>query len=226
MRATASSDGLAAVLAHGIIPAVTLSARLLREAIDEPLRPFGFSQVGRRQVWMRQATGLDHAVSLESGRGGWSVRWDIVHPGVGELLHGRRAQPADVRYTGFIVGTARSSLRPGVIAHFGRDDLQDGVALSRGLALAAVQVAEWTADFTAVQEVIAYLTQRPGQKLRDPRVTIPGNWPFRLFTAAALAVVSGYPDAQGLGEAAIKALAPWRGRTTDERIQRLEDALS
>src|SRR4029079_6429132 len=45
-----------------------------------------------------------HAVSLEWSRGSWGVRWDIVHPRVGGLLQGRRAEPFEVAYSGFITG--------------------------------------------------------------------------------------------------------------------------
>jgi hypothetical protein len=208
----------------GIVRSVALPARFLHEAFDEPLGPLGFARVARRQVWLRAARGVEHAVSLESRSGTCMVRWDVVHPAVGELLHGRRADPSDVRYSGFITGTAQAALRSGVVARFKPTDVVDG-SLTAAVASAAEQVAEWTADFATARLVIDYLMQHPGQKLDDPRVVVPVHWPLRLFTAAGLAAVESEPDAQDLAAQAIDALGSGAPPTA-ERLQRLEDVLA
>jgi hypothetical protein len=206
-------------------PVVRLSAPFLRQAFDEPLGPFGFARIGRRQVWMRAADGLDHAVSLEWHHS-WKVRWDVVHPAVGEVLHGKRVEPYAVSYSGFITGLASARLGQGVVASFRQEDLSDPDRLARGVARATAQVAEWSDDFRMPDVVIDYLLAKPGQKLRDPRVAVPGNWPLRVFTAAALAAVVGRFDARELAERVVAESAPLRGGVTDERNQRLQALLA
>jgi hypothetical protein len=197
-----------------------LPYRFLSDAMDGPLSPFGFARVDRRQVWMRSVGDLAHAVSLEWSRGSWGVRWDVVHPSVGELLHGKHIEPHDVAYSGFITGWAQPSLGPDVIAHFKPADVQDNNAsLMDGVGRGAAQVAGWTNDFATARSIIEYLIQDPGQKLVDPRVVIPVNWPLRLYTAAALAVVEGESDGTDLADRAAETLA-----ATDPRIDRLRRA--
>jgi hypothetical protein len=63
-------------------------------------------------------------VSLEPHGRNWSVRWDIDHPEVGEILHGKFEEPARVSYPSFITGWASKHEPPGrVVAHFNRDDV-------------------------------------------------------------------------------------------------------
>ncbi|MFN8192360.1 MAG: hypothetical protein U0R78_18445 [Nocardioidaceae bacterium] len=153
------------------------------------------------------------------------MRWDIVNPAVGQLLYGKLAEPYEVAYSGFITGQALSRLQDGVVGYFGPEDVQNDPLLAQGVGQGATQVAMWTEDFTSVRGIIEYLTQRPGEKLLDPRGILPGTWPHRLFVAAAVAVTAGEPDGRHLAELAIEAIAPWRGRSTDEGIARLRAAL-
>lgn len=197
---------------------MALPVRFLREAFDDPLRPVGFSRVGRRQVWLRQRPSFAHAVSVETYSTARTVRWDIVNPAVGMVLHGRLAEPADVPYTGFVTGTAQATAG-GVVSRFGSGDVDDR-AVVVGVAAAATQVAGWMATFATTSDVINFLTQRPGEPLRDARVTVPTNWPLRVFTAAALATVEHHEQAEDLVEVAISAMAPF-GEIDRQRIQRL-----
>jgi hypothetical protein len=196
----------------------------LRDAFDAPLRPLGFSRAGRRQVWLRDCAGLAHAVSLESYSKFWTVRWDIVNPAVGKLLHGRLADVADVRWTGFITGTAQVAFGEGLQARFGLDEVADQAAIA-GVAAAVTQVATWTGEFNNVRRTIEFLTQNPGEKLRVVGMTVPSNWPLRAFTAAALAVVDAQPDATELVEQAVAAMASL-GETGHTRAARLVAALA
>lgn len=206
---------------------VALPARFIRIALNEPLVSLGFTRVGRRHVWLRDVGRLQHAVSLEYHWGSWGVRWDVVHPGVGELLHGKLVEPARVAYSGFIGGWASTHHPPpGVVVFFERDDIETKPGLAEGVAKAAVQVGDWTSEFDSVRGTLDYLLQAPGDKLPDKRVISPAHWPLRIYTAAALATVEREPGATELAERAIEALARFRGSLTDERIERLTTALN
>lgn len=195
---------------------MSLSVALLRDGFGRPLEPLGFSRVGRRQVWIRECPGFAHAVSMERYAATWTVRWDVVNPRVGHLLHGVPVVADDVRYSGFISGTARVAFRKGAT---------EDEPLINAVSGAVAEVAAWFSDFMTVQQTIEFLTQDPGEKLRDPRVTVPSNWALRIFTAAALAVTERQESAADLVERATEAM----GSSSDvarERTQRLFGALS
>lgn len=206
-----------------ILAYVPLNSTLINQAINAPLSGMGFSRVGRRNVWMREGRGIDHAVSLEYSHGSWKVRWDVVQPAVGAILHGTLAAAADVAYSGIVTGLAQPALRPGVVATFAEADfLHPG--LIGGVKLAALQVAEWLDDFGDSRDVILYLVQ--DFEGRDRGVIVPFHRPLRLFTAAALAAVDGAPDAADLAAEAAEAIGQPRDRIIDERMKRLATALS
>jgi hypothetical protein len=203
---------------------VTLPSRLLAEAFTAPLGDLGFARVGLRNVWMRERDGIDHAVSIESSRGSWKVRWDVVQPAVGGILHDKVNAGPEVAYSGIVAGTAHPSMRAGVIASFTADDAQDTESVIGGLKLAGLQVAAWLDDFGDVPALLSYLTRDSDD--RDPRVTFPAHKPLRLLTAAALAAVSHRPEAEDLAARAREALGQRHDRTTQDRLARLAAALA
>ena len=202
---------------------MAIPAKFLREAFDEPLSDLRFVRVGRRHVWMRSGDGIDHAISLEGSHGSHKVRWDVVHPAVGELLHGRHTDRADVAYSGVITGAAAPALRSGVVASFRQEDTEEQGGLVAGVREAAVQVAGWLDDFEGTVSAIGYLTQ--DFDVPDRRVVFPAHTPLRLYVAAGLAASDGVPGAEELAERAIESLTPFTDSLTSERIDRLRAAL-
>lgn len=97
---------------------MSLPSTFVSQALDLPLRGVGFARVARRNVWLREGRGIGHAVSLEFSHGSWKVRWDVVQPAVGAILHGKLAGQADVAYSGIVTGTAQAAPSSGVVAAF------------------------------------------------------------------------------------------------------------
>ncbi len=172
---------------------------------------------------MHEGLLVAHAVSLESSHGSWKVRWDIVQPSVGQILHGKLAEPADVAYSGIVTGVAQPALRSGVTASFTLADVDSRDSLVQGLNQAVTQVAEWLAEFPTSTHVVAYLTQDFDQ--RDLRVTFPAHRPLRLLTAAGIAAVERSSDAASLAATAIEALGSGQDALTRSRVERLVAAL-
>lgn len=199
---------------------------VLREVFQAELQPLGFERHARSKVWLRHADGLEHAVSIE-GRSGWiTIRWDVVCPPVGAILHGKLPQPHEVAYSGVIAGTPQPALEAGVKSGASSDELrQDLGAAIGGMQLGVRQVVRWLGYYPsrdgAIEELLSEST--PGER---PFVIVPSSQQLRLFTAAAFAAVGRDPRAVELVELAVAGSAPWKGGITDERNVRLRAALA
>ncbi len=152
---------------------MALTASFLRQALDEPLRPFGFERLGRRPIWMREVAGLEHAVTVFSRHRMRSTEWYVIHPKVGEILHGKRTDRTDVGYANLIRGSANPHSRPGAKGDFTDADLADDLdATIEGVAAAALFVAEWTERFMTVQQTME--TREP-QRVAGGRTAEAGD---------------------------------------------------
>ena len=145
---------------------MALTASFLRQALDEPLRPFGFERLGRRPIWMREVAGLEHAVTVFSSHRMRSTEWYVIHPKVGEILHGKRTDRTDVGYANLIRGSANPHSRPGAKGDFTDADLADDLdATIEGVAAAAriCGRVDRTVHDGATDDGVADLRPRSGQ---------------------------------------------------------------
>ena len=106
------------------------------------------------------------------------MRWDVVQPAVGGILHGRGTAGPEVAYSDIVTGTAHPSIRAGAIASFTADDKQNAESVMGGLKVAGLQVAAWLDDCSLPPPLLRYRA--------DPRPRISPRAPKRPWVSGTI----------------------------------------
>jgi hypothetical protein len=196
--------------------------RIVSEGIDPVLVPAGFEPRGR-QAWVCQMPELQHVIALESRYRTFDVQWGVVSPELVPFLWGTPGKEGDVAWSA-MTGRPSGIHRPAACPGFRLDEQVPGEEVQRitaGLSEDLRRVEEYLRAFSTRRELRDYLMAN-----RDPidrrGFVVPANLPLKLFTAAALAVVDGDPDAPGLVADTEQAMAPFKGEITRARLSRLK----
>jgi hypothetical protein len=199
---------------------------IIADGIEAALLPAGFAPTGRRWTWARPAKELTHLIGVltKVASRSYTVQWSIGCPPAAAILWGE----GDARDISFNV---MAGLPSGIV----RGALGDGWTLSgsttpnEALEIAAAAKADLRVVAARLyrlqtrRELWNYLLEnREPVDRRD--FLFPAMLPFKLVTAAALAL-AGY-DREGcdLLPEVMNAWSKVRDRPTRERLARLEAA--
>jgi hypothetical protein len=189
--------------------------RLVREAVDRPLREVGFERSGRRNLWLREASGLAQGIGFYGTRVGGDRRfeWGVWIPGVEQLV-ANHPKPgptsiADCHLRGEL-GTLleRADFREVMVAlgggyapMVGTDEQQVVAAIDRVRKTTALFLAGLE-RFQQPRQVLQFLLETPDDENRR-------MWPRGTLTmvyAAALAVATNDSRRTQLADAALDAV--------------------
>jgi len=174
---------------------------------------------------VRGVGGIEHIVAV-LGRGRFhDLQWGIGCLPAARIIWGEQAGPCDVGYS-VVTGTPGGIRRPAP----GQTWTVDSEITGEGVELLVRAVSE------EVRVMIDFLSRFAGRRdvwtyilgTRDSTepsaFTIPGTWPLRILTAAALAAVDGDPEARELIPEAEAAWAKFTDEMNRQRLKRLAEA--
>jgi hypothetical protein len=189
--------------------------RLIREAVDRPLREVGFERTGRRNLWLREASRLTQGIGLYGTRVGGDrhFQWGVWIPGVEQLV-ANYPKPgpmsiADCHLRGELANLLEQPDFPEVMAALGGGYVPMVGTEEQAVVAAIDRVRETTALFLAglerfqePRQVLQFLLETPDDENRRmwPRGTLA------MVYAAALAVTTDDSRRTQLADTALDAV--------------------
>jgi hypothetical protein len=187
--------------------------------------PLGFTRT-KSASWVRDEGEVQHVIAYPSRYGKYRMQWGVVVPGVTQIVFGQVGKPGDVAWS-VMTGGASAVCHPPAAYSFefsGESDDAEVVRLAAAASVDAQAVADWLSPIRTRRDLRDFLMlSRGGQ---DRRFVIPASLTLKLFTAAALAVVDGDPDATELLAETERAFAPWTDEGSRAQLARLREAAS
>ena len=189
--------------------------RLVREAVDRPLREVGFERSGRRNLWLRDASGLAQGIGFYGTRVGGDrhFEWGVWIPGVEQLV-ANYPKPgptsiADCHLRGELANLLERSDFPEVMDALGGGHLPM-VGTEEQAVVAAIDRARKTTGlflaglerFQEPRQVLQFLVETPDAANRRvwPRGTLA------MVFAAALAVATNDSRKAEMADVALGAV--------------------
>jgi hypothetical protein len=152
------------------------------------------------------------------------MQWGVVVPEVTPIVFGQEGKPGDVAWS-LMTDDASAVCHPPAAYSFEFSEESDDAEVAQ-LAVAASAdaraVAEWLSPIRTRRDLREFLLLN--RERQDRRFTVPSSLTLKLFTAAALAVVDGDPEAKELLAETEQAFAPWTGEESRARMARLREA--
>jgi hypothetical protein len=205
------------------------SARLkavIKDGIEAALLPAGFVSTGKPLTWGRSAGELTHLIGVHSRTSSYSLQWSLGCPPAAWLLWGD-GDPRDVSYC-VMAGTPSDMVHPSHGDGWILSDTstsEDAVTIAAGLKSDLAIVVKRLEAFSTRRQVWTYLLENR-DPVDDRDFLVPAQLPFKLATAAALALAGGDLEGCDLAAEAELALRRFKDKLHREQVNRLRTAAS
>lgn len=196
---------------------------VFREGVEAQLVPFGYARASSTS-WVRDEGEVQHVIAYPSRYGSYRMQWGVVVPEVTSIVFGREGKLGDVAWS-LMTDHASAVCHPPAAYSFEFSEESDSAEVARlaaAVAADAQAVAKWLSPIRTRRDLREFLMLN--RERQDRRFTIPSSLTLKLFTAAALAVVDGGPEAEELLAEVEKAYGARTDKEAQARLARLRQA--